>query len=48
MAPVPVNVTELPEQIVWSEPALTVGNAFTITVIGVLKLSQPFTDVWLT
>ena len=46
-APLPANVTDPPAQIVWSAPALTNGNAFTVTASEALKLSHPFI-VWLT
>lgn len=37
----PANGTEIPEQIVWGGPALTVGAGFTVMVLVALTAEQP-------
>ena len=47
-APVPFRVTDVPAQIDWLGPALTVGKAFTETVMGGETALQPAALVTIT
>ena len=44
VAPEPLKVTAVPAQTVWLPPALTLGNAFTVTVACAVLL-QPLAAV---